>query len=115
MLLGTLAANVSDIIKRNPPFCSFAPFLFVSLIHFIINPDSSSDLTIFIISSISSFEINNAVVPDPSVGDAGDINPNGIKTLLANGLSTFSIKGNPVFSNGPKKYSRLSYLMELTL
>ena len=24
------------------------------------------------------------------------VNPNGIKTLLANGLSTFPIKGNPV-------------------
>ena len=30
------------------------------------------------------------------------INPDGIKTLLANGSSTFFIKGNPVFSNGPK-------------
>ena len=26
----------------------------------------------------------------------------GIKTLLANGLSSFPTKGNPVFSNGPK-------------
>ena len=30
------------------------------------------------------------------------VNHNGIKTLLANGLSTFSIIGNPVISNGPK-------------
>ena len=30
------------------------------------------------------------------------INPSGIKTLLANGLSTFPVKGNPIFSNGPK-------------
>ena len=30
------------------------------------------------------------------------VNPNGIKQLLANGLSTFPIKGKPVFSNGPK-------------
>ena len=37
-----------------------------------------------------------------SVADAATVNPNGIKTLLANGLSTFSIKDNPVFSNGPK-------------
>ena len=37
-----------------------------------------------------------------SVTDAADVNPNGIKTLLANGLSTFPIKGNPVFSNGRK-------------
>ena len=37
-----------------------------------------------------------------SVANAAVINPNGVKTLLANGLSTFSIKGNPVFSNRPK-------------
>ena len=30
------------------------------------------------------------------------VNPNGIKTLLVNGLSTFPIKGKSVFSNGPK-------------
>ena len=49
-------------------------------------------------------------MPDPniflwiaaSVADAGSVNPNGIKTLLANGLSTFPLEGNPVFSNGPK-------------
>ena len=39
---------------------------------------------------------------DASVADAGAVNPNGIKTLLANGLSTFLVKGKPVFSNGPK-------------
>ena len=37
-----------------------------------------------------------------SVADAAAVNPNGIKTFLVNGLSTFPIKGNPVFSNGPK-------------
>ena len=36
------------------------------------------------------------------VADAAAVNPNKIKTLLANGLSTFPIKGSPVFSNGPK-------------
>ena len=36
-----------------------------------------------------------------SVADAAVVNPNGIKTLLANGLSTFFLKGNPVFSIGP--------------
>ena len=49
--------------------------------------------------------------PDPniflriaaSVTDATAVNPNGIKTLLANGLSTIFAKGNPVFSNGPKR------------
>ena len=32
--------------------------------------------------------------------EAAAVNLNGIKTLLANGLSTF--QGNPVFINGPK-------------
>ena len=62
------------------------------------------------ISFISSLEIINVVIPDSniflwipaSVADAAAVNPNGIKTLLANGFNTFSIKGNPDFSNGPK-------------
>ena len=62
------------------------------------------------ISFISSLEIINVVVPDQSiflsivasVTDAATVNPDGIETLLANGLSTFPIKGNSVFSNGPK-------------
>ena len=37
-----------------------------------------------------------------SVSNAVAVNPNGIKTLLVNGLSTFLIKGNPFFSNSPK-------------
>ena len=37
-----------------------------------------------------------------SVADAAAVNPNSIKTLLANVLSTFFIKGEPVFSNVPK-------------
>ena len=36
-----------------------------------------------------------------SAADAAAVNPKGINTLLANGLITFFIKGNPVFSNGP--------------
>ena len=62
------------------------------------------------VSCISSFEIISVVIPDPnifswiaaSVADAAAVNPNGIKTLLANRLSTFPIKCKPVFSNGPK-------------
>ena len=62
------------------------------------------------ISFISSLGIINVVVPDTniflwtaaSVADAAGVNPNGIKTLLANGLSTFPIKGNPGSSNAPK-------------
>ena len=37
-----------------------------------------------------------------SAADAAAVNPKGIKTLLANGLITFFINGNPVFSNGPR-------------
>ena len=37
-----------------------------------------------------------------SDADAAAVNPDGIKTLLANGLRTFPIKGNRVFSNGRK-------------
>ena len=62
------------------------------------------------ISFISSLEIINVVLPDPLiflwkttyVANAATVNPNGIKTFLANGLSTFPIKRNPVFSNCPK-------------
>ena len=61
------------------------------------------------ISFISSLEI--IVVSDPNIflqiaviaiTDAAAVNPNGIKRLFVNGLSTFTIKGYPVFSNGPK-------------
>ena len=41
-----------------------------------------------------------------AVAVAAAVNPNGIKTLLANGLSTFLIKGNPVFSNDRKSLSK---------
>ena len=57
-----LAANVPN---RNPPFRSFTSFLIVSVIPFINNLDSRSDLTIFIISFNSSFELVNAVAYDP--------------------------------------------------
>ena len=105
-----LAPNLPNNIPRSSPFCSFAPFLMVLLTIFINNPDSSKDLTIFNISFISSFKTINYVIPDPnmflliaaSLGDAVAVNPNGIKTLLANILSPFPIKGNPFFRNGPK-------------
>ena len=53
-------------------------------------------------------------LPDPkiflcipaSAADAAAINPNVIKTLLANGVITFFINGNPVFSNGPRSLPR---------
>ena len=71
---------------------------------FISKPDYFRDLTIFMISSIYSFEIINAVITGPKiffwiaapVSDTAAVNPNGIKTLLANGVSTF-------FNNGLRK------------
>ena len=62
-----LAPNVPNTILRKPPFCPFASFLIVSLTPFINKPDYSRDLTIFMISFISSLEIINAVVPDPNI------------------------------------------------
>ena len=99
---------------RNLPCRSFASFLIASLTPFINNPDSSRELIIFMISVISSLEIINVVKPDPniflwiaaSVAAAAAVNPNGIKTLLANGCSTFFIKGKQVFSNGPRSLPR---------
>ena len=65
------------------------------------------------ISFITSFEIISVVIPDPvlfkiaaSVADAVAVNINGIKMLLAQGLSTFLIKGNTVSSNGPKSLTK---------
>ena len=75
-------------------------------------------------SSISSFDIISAVLckaedegrlfPDrniflcipESAADAVAVNPNGIKTFLANSLIAFSINCNPVFSNGPRSLPR---------
>ena len=73
-------------------------------------------------SSISSFDIISVVLceaasnrwPDPktfwcipaSYADAAAVNPNGIKTLLVNGLIIFSINGSPVFNNGPRVLPR---------
>ena len=41
-----------------------------------------------------------------SAADAAAVNPRGIKTLLANGLVTFFINSNSVFSNGPSNLPR---------
>ena len=38
--------------------------------------------------------------------DASSVNPKEIKTLLANGLIAFFIRGNPIFSNGAKRLPR---------
>ena len=62
------------------------------------------------ISFISALTFINAVLPDPSislwiaasVADAAAVNPNDIKTLLANVLITLPINGDRFYSNGPK-------------
>ena len=97
-------------LPRTPCFCSFASFSIVSLMHFINEPYSSRDLTIFIITSISLFEIIDAVIPDSKffflmtapVADGVTVNPNDIKTLLGNGVSTFFINDNRARTNGPE-------------
>ena len=64
-------------------------------------------------SFISSFKIINVLVPDPNIflwiaaSAAAAVNPNGIKILLASGLSKFLVKGNSVFSNGPKSLPKI--------
>ena len=65
-------------------------------------------------SAISLFDTISVVFPDPNIflciptsaADAAAVYPRGIKTLLANGLITFFISGNPVFSNGSSNLQR---------
>ena len=73
-------------------------------------PESSRDLTILIMTSIS-FDIISAVVPDSKIilwipasaaAAAAAVNPKGIITLSANGSITVFINRNPVFNNGPR-------------
>ena len=67
------------------------------------------------ISSIFSLEVSKVVKPDPnvflwipaSIADAAAVNLNGIKRVLANGFSTFPIKGNPVFNNNPRSIPKM--------
>ena len=60
------------------------------------------------ISFITSLEIINFVKPIPNIyvwiaaSVPAAVNPNDFKKFLANSLSKFPIKGNPVFSNGSK-------------
>ena len=74
------------------------------------------------ISFISSFEIIKGIVRcdksneivEPrifllipmSAADTGAVNTNGIKMFAANDISTFFIKGNPVFINGSRRLPR---------
>ena len=108
------APSVSNNILRNPPFCYFTSFGTDSVTPFNNNPVSSRYFTILIRSPMSLFDISNVVFTDPNsflcipASDADDaaVNANGINTLLANGVFTFFISGNPVFSNGPSNLPR---------
>ena len=69
-----LPPNEPNNILENPLFCPFASFLIVSLRPFINKPDYSRDLTIFIISFISSFKIIDVAREAKSEGCALDQN-----------------------------------------
>ena len=72
------------------------------------------DSIIFFISSFDIISIVLLLLPDPKIflcihapaTGAAAVNPDGMKTFLANGLITFFIGGNPVFSNGPSNLPR---------
>ena len=61
-----------------------------------------------------SFEVINVAVSDSkvlfwiaaSVTYAIAVNPNGVKTLSSDGLSTFFFKGKPFFGSGPKRLTK---------
>ena len=67
-------------------------------------------------SSIFSFDIIRVIDHDTNIflcipasdADAAAVNRNGIETPLANGLSTFFIKANPIFTNRPRSLPRNS-------
>ena len=69
-----------------------------------------------VIIHFSSFDtISLVLCPDPKIfvcipassADAVAVNPEGIKTLLANGLIIFFIKGNPVLVMGQVIYQEI--------
>ena len=87
------------------------------------NPESSRDFTILIRSSMLLFDIINVVFPDPNIflcipespADAAAVNPKGIKTLLANGVITFFVNGNPVFNKGPTNLPKILLIVSFLI
>ena len=97
--------------KQN--FCPFAFFSIVLLTLFISKPDSSKDLTIVMIFSITLFEFINAVSKprifisiETFVADVVAVIPNGIKNLLANDVSRIFINSKLVCGNGTRVIPR---------
>ena len=84
----------------------FVILLYWTVLLILLNnkPESLRDLRIFIISSISSFNIFWYVTA--SGANAASVNPNGIKALLVKSLIAFYINGNPVFSYWPRSLTR---------
>ena len=87
-------------MPRSLSFCSFCPFSVVLLTLYYKEICSSKDLTIFIISCISLFEIINVDMSDPNffwiaafVADTAAVDSNGTKTFLAYGVSILFING----------------------
>ena len=73
----------------------------------------------FIVSHISSYESISVVMPDPEiffsipacVADAAPVNPNHIKVVLVDGLSTFFIKGKTVLVIVLKLYIKVPLIV----
>ena len=55
---------------------------------------------------IMSFGSKNISWIPASASDAATVNPNGIKTLLATGVSTFLTNVEPILINSPKRLQR---------
>ena len=62
-----LASYVPNNILRNPFFIYFASFLIVSLMPFIMKPDSLRDFIVFMKSLMSLLKINDGLLPDPDI------------------------------------------------
>ena len=81
---------------------------------FINKPALSRDLTISIISFISSFEITNNLVPGPNIffrkpastTDDVVVNLNSLSNLLASDLSTILTDSKAIFNNHPRSLPR---------
>ena len=109
VLTNNVARNVPNNMLTNPHHCFLTSLWIVSLTPFNNKSKTSKDLTYLITSPISSLDIVS-VIPDSkilicipaSAADADAVNPNGSKTLLANGLIAFFIYGYPVFNNAPR-------------
>ena len=75
---------------RNPPLYSFPSFSIVVVMPFCNSLESSIELTIFIMSLNSSFDIASVAVPEPRIfswippASAVDAAVNPVNTLLSN-------------------------------